>query len=398
MNTEMKFNGERLKEAVQLRAMRLSDLSTETGISKQSLSLYANGENNPPFENVEIIAKVLRFPMEFFLVKDKCSTTTGNTYFRSQASATKLLQNAQRKKLEYVAKMYEVLLGYVDFPRLNVPKVAVNMNESAFDADSQETMDEIEHLAAETRKQWGIDDGPIKNLQYIVESKGIILTGFQEKDKRVDAFSQYVHVENADPVFIIALALGDKPMERLRFDISHELGHILMHNWGESNENLEKDEFNAREKQANMFASAFLMPKDSFGRAVAPYATNLEFYRSLKKQWGVSMQAMIYRAWKLDIITANQFQYLMRQISKKGWRTHEPGDHKGQLNSTIFQGAIDVLYDEGVLTPKTMVSAFKDYGVIMYENDLEDLMCLKEGTLRSKDQQILQFRLKNNTE
>ena len=38
------------------------------------------------------------------------------------------------------------------------------------------------------------------------------------------------------------------------------------------------------------------------------------------------MQAMIYRAHQLKAITDNQYQYMMRQVSKKGWRTNEPGD------------------------------------------------------------------------
>lgn len=43
-------------------------------------------------------------------------------------------------------------------------------------------------------------------------------------------------------------------------------------------------------------------------------------------RWHCSMQAMIYRAHQLKAITDNQYQYMMRQVSKKGWRTNEPGD------------------------------------------------------------------------
>ena len=99
------FNGERLKEALQFREKKMTELADETSISKQSLSLYANGGNIPPFENVIKIAKALSFPTDFFMVEDGCTTTTGNTYFRSQASATKKSRAAQIIKLEYVARM-----------------------------------------------------------------------------------------------------------------------------------------------------------------------------------------------------------------------------------------------------------------------------------------------------
>ena len=42
--------------------------------------------------------------------------------------------------------------------------------------------------------------------------------------------------------------------------MAQELGHILLHPWSEDLEAITKDEFKARERQANMFASAFLLP------------------------------------------------------------------------------------------------------------------------------------------
>ena len=61
---DKKFNGNRLKEALQFRELKMSELSAMTDISRQSLSLYANNENNPPYENVMKIAKELDFPYD----------------------------------------------------------------------------------------------------------------------------------------------------------------------------------------------------------------------------------------------------------------------------------------------------------------------------------------------
>lgn len=86
------FNGERLKEALQFREKKMTELANEISISKQSLSLYANGGNIPPFENVKKIAKALSFPTDFFMVEDGWTTTTGNTYFNRR--------HQQRENLE----------------------------------------------------------------------------------------------------------------------------------------------------------------------------------------------------------------------------------------------------------------------------------------------------------
>ena len=110
-------------------------------------------------------------------------------------------------------------------------------------------------------------------------------------------------------------------------------------------ETLSNDEFKERERQANKFASSFLLPRDTFLADCRKYPTELEYYRNLKNDWEVSIQAMIFRANDLDVISNNQYQYLMRQVSSRGWRKKEPGDYPYTLNENIFKMAIKLLLD-----------------------------------------------------
>lgn len=397
MNTQ-KFNGQRLKEALQFREKKMTELADETGISKQSLSLYANDGNVPPFDNVIKIARALDFPTDFFMSEDLCTASTGNTYFRSQASATKKSRNAQKIKLEYVSKMYEVILNYMNVPELNIPDTsAISIPNDIANVDSEQAINEIEKLAKMVREHWDLGNGPIDNLQYALQSNGIIVTGFRDVDTDIDAFSQQITIDGK-VVYIIALAIGSKPIERLRFDMAHELGHILMHMWGEDNEDISKDEFNAREKQANMFASALLLPKETFSKSVSAYPTNIDYYLALKKKWKVSMQAMMYRARQLDIISTNQFQYMMRTMSKNGNRTHEPGDKPGEIGDTIFQAALDMLFEGGYLTVRELLKEFGRYGIYLSQHDLENLMYLRAGTLYQEPKVIPFMTIKKVTE
>lgn len=401
-----KFNGSRLKEALIFRGKKMMELSRETDISKQSLSNYANESNTPPYENVIKIARALGFPPDYFMSEDCCVTVTDNTYFRSQAAATKMAQREQVIKMEYVAKMYDVILDYVELPRLNLPSIVFEQNDDLTYTVSSEMFTQIEEVAKQVRQQWDLGFGPIENFQYVLESNGIIVTSSRNVSSEIDAFSQRVRIGKGCEqgyVFIIALALGEKPIERLRFDMAHELGHILLHPWEENNEDLDKDAFRAREAQANMFASALLLPERSFTRDIAAYATELDYYRHLKKKWRVSMQAMMFRARQLGIITGNQFSYMMRQVSKNGWRKHEPGDAPGDLNSTIFQGALDILFEDGYIDSHDLRVQFAKYGIILSDADLTDLMGLREGTIvpeltesikAEPDTKIMRFNIK----
>ena len=403
LNMNNRFNGNKLKEALQYRGLRMSDLARQTNLSKQSISQYCNDATEPSFPNISKIAFALGFPPEFFLNRDSISVETSNIYFRSQAAATKTTQISQRIKMEYVGRLYEVLLNYVDLPSLNIPIVQFEGGNDPIDSDSVNVAGEIENIASFVRKEWSLGKGPITNLQYVLESHGIIVTGFRNVDDRIDAFSQKMKV-NDNIYYVVALSLGKKPLERLRFDMGHELGHILFHDWDDPHEALSKEEFNAQEKQANLFASALLLPKDAFYRDIAPYSTELEYYLELKKKWRVSMQAMIYRARQLDIISWNQYSYMMRQVSKRGWRTNEPGYIPGKLNPTIFQASIDTLLEGEYLSKHDLRMSFLKNGIYLNETELEDLMALKEGTLGIDESdkeiepntKVLQFRIKDN--
>ena len=395
----MIFRGDRLKTARRLRAMTLTALAAETGISKQSISLYENGENTPEYERGCRLATALRVPYDFFFQEDCCGTTTPVTYFRSLNSATKLDRAAQSLKLEFVAKAYEALLTYLDFPRLNLPAVDFSPVDDEYDEEASKSMAiEIEQIASDLRSYWKLGNGPIKDLQYVLESNGIIVTGFETGAGTIDAFSQRTILADGEICFI-ALDQGAKPEGRIRFDMAHELGHLLMHPWSEDLESISKDEFRMRETQANIFASAFLLPRDSFGKDAEMYPTDLKYYLWLKKKWKSSVQSMIYRSHQLGIITSNQYQYMMRQVSKNGWRQNEPDDSPYYLNENMFQGAIDLLKDNNILTTQGVLSLFAGYGVSLFAEEIENLLHLSHGTLleRKQSSNIIQLKLNTNT-
>lgn len=392
---EKKFYGERLRSARMYRGLTLTELAKRTEISKQSLSLYENDNNTPDYMKVRRLASELNFPYDYFFQKDSYAAKTETTYFRSLASATKKDRTAQSIKLEYVAKMYEILMEFISFPEMNLPSVDFVGCDDVFECENEDAIQEIEDIAAQVRKYWDIGTGPIKDLQYLLEKNGIIVTGFDTNEDKIDAFSQRTIVAGND-IYFIAVALGNRPEGRIRFDMAHELGHILLHPWSEDLEAITKDEFKARERQANMFASAFLLPRDSFGKDIASYPTDLKYYQFLKNKWKVSIQAMIYRAHQLGIMSDNQYQYLMRQVSKNGWRINEPGDASYSLNENIFQGAIDLLIEQNVLTAKEILDLFKKNGVTLYLEDMEELLHLRPDTLKVEEKvvPILQLRKK----
>lgn len=399
------FRGEQLKKARLLRGLTLTQLANQTEVSKQSLSLYENSVNRPEYARGMKIANALNVPYEFFLHEDNYSTSTEAIYFRSLASATKMNRTVQSLKLEYVAKIYEVLTDYVDFPVLNLPKIEFWGNDNAFDAQgSVAELKEIERIAMQIRKHWNLGTDPISNLQFTLEENGLIVTGFDTNESKIDAFSQRTLLTtqgiNACEMFLIAVDQGTKPLGRIRFDLAHELGHILLHPWSEGLDMIPKDEFKHREAQANIFAGSFLLPAESFSRDVQAYPTDLKYYLWLKQKWKVSVAAMVYRSRQLEIITANQYQYMMRQISKNGWRKQEPNDEPYYLNENIFQGALDLLFEQRILSAASFMKLLARRGINLFSSDVEDILHLRPGTLEISEPkpQIIQLKFPRNVD
>ena len=392
MTNTQKINGDHIKSARLFRGLSLSDLSNKTGITKQALSLYENETIRPEISKLVAIAQALDFPIEYFMSLDNFQVKTESTYFRSLLSTPKIARTAQSVRVEFIAKIYEILIDYVDFPDRNFPDIAFSGRNAFSECADEEETSEIESIATQCRKFWGLGFSPIVNLQKTVESNGIIITSlFTDKDE-IDACSQRTII-NGNSVYIIVLN-STKNNVRTRFDIAHELGHIFLHPWSENIEELSRQEFKERESQANKFAGAFLLPRESFGNDVSHYPTKLEYYLHLKEKWNVSIQAMIYRTHQLKIISTTQYQYLMRQISKRGWRSCEPYDRPFDIEKTLLQEAIELLFSSGEMKPYDLMTALKSKGLYMRHEDVEDLLSIERDSLKETTSVPKLIRLK----
>lgn len=370
-----KFNGDRLKTARIYRSMTLAELGKSLDLSKQTLSSYENNKGNPDFSTVIKLSKTLHFPINYFFQEKNINITSGTTYFRSLSSTSKKSRSAEITKVEFIGALYEALYNYIAFPVLNLPKININNQNLKYE--------EIENVATKLREFWNLGYDPINDLQYTLEENGLIVTGMNVADQKIDAYSQVVNIDGIEN-YIIVLSVGNKGKARINFDLAHELGHILLHPWTEDIETLSNDEFKDRERQANKFASSLLLPKETFSKDCSRYPTELEYYIRLKKKWGVSIQAMLYRAYDLDIISNNQFQYLMRQISSKGWRKKEPGDTPHVLNENIFKMGIELLLDNNY-TKQDVTNIFEESSINLFSDEIEELLNLPSKYLNVDD-------------
>ncbi len=370
----MTFNGQRLKSARIYRNMNMTELADKVGVKKQAISQFENGLSNPKPETEFSLITTLRFPRAFFYQKDNY-LEINNTFFRALSTTNALDKKTQEIKTKLVVQIYNFLCEYLDLPTLNLPKISHNEED-------------IETIALSLRAHWNIGELPVRNMVNLIENHGIIVSAFDVNSDKIDAFTQ-VHNISTFPQYCVVVGNNKKSAVRRNFDIAHELGHIILHSNIENLEELSNEQLKELENEANLFASAFLMPRNAFYNDLTN-ANDLLSYISLKKKWHVSIAAMLIRAKSLGRISMKEYQSLMKSISYRKWRIHEPLDDDLKIPvPTLFSTAIDVLFENNVMTPQTFINELSNYGLAMYPDELENLLSLSKGTLCIRNSQEL---------
>ena len=382
---QKKFNPSRLSEARTYSKMTGEELATAIGVKKQAISQFENGKATPEYETVERISSVLKFPVNYFYEKDAPSLR-GNTYFRAPFSSNKRDLNSQKVKTRYVAHVYGTLARYVDFRPYNVPVF--------------ENTSDIPAIAKKLRNYWGLGQEPISDMVSLMERNGIIMSEFATDSKQIDAFTQYDEI-GFQNYYCVVLGTEKPSFVRRQFSCAHELGHIVLHEKYEDKSGINREDFRKQESEANMFAAEFLMPRDAFLSDLQVSANRLNRYIELKRKWKVSISAMVMRAHDLGAITDNQYQYLMRQIAKNGWRTSEPlDDYLPLRHPKALKQAVNIIILNNVLTGKELLSEIGRDGISLPKSVVDEVLNLEPDTIvvdePTADSNIIPFaQLKN---
>ena len=195
-------------------------------------------------------------------------------------------------------------------------------------------------------------------------------------------------VENINDKIIAVIILGDDKENAFRrnFSAAHELGHLLLDDFYDI-EGMSKVEYKEMEDTMNRFAGALLVPEEVYRTDLQTNAkTEINFYIQMKKKYGVSAAALIVRARQLEEITTNQYQYLMKQLSQKGYRTCEPYDKETkQMQPRYLKEAMKMIIEEDKITGTEFLEVVSENGTSISEEIVENILNLDEGYLRMND-------------
>ena len=362
------FVGGRLREAREARQMTAVALSELIGVTASGISSYERGRNSPSPRVLQKITTALNFKNEFFLrpERDSHEAARQTIFERSRSSATKATRKRAQHRRAWLRETLQYLENFIQLPEPNVPS-----NNSQVNWLSVSETD-IESLARDVRRFWKLGDGPISNVALLVENHGIVVTVIDMNANDLDAFSTW---DSADNRPYIVLGSDTQSPFRTRFNVCHELGHLILHKHVTPSEFNDRKFFKLIETQADRFAAAFLAPATTFSPDVI--SPSLDVFRILKPKWRTSIKMMIHRAQELDIIDRDEARRLYINYNRRGWNREEPLDRDYRLEEPCLARKAFEAIVENALIERTQIVAALPFN----QEDVEQLANLPIGYL-----------------
>lgn len=312
------FTPSRLAIARKRRGMTLVNLSGHVGVTAQSLSNAERGRQEPSNATLVQIAETLRFPVTFFSQPDIEPIKPDQVSFRARTKITAYARDAVLSGAWLAFLFRHWIEERFRLPKVDIPTLGRRMSP--------------EVAAEHVRARWGLSDlTTIANMVHLLEAHGVAVFSLPPEYEEVDAFSFW---RDGTP-FVILNTL--KSPERGRFDAAHELGHLVMH--GEAG--CERGN-RTLEKEANMFASAFLMPRASVYQVVNRALTTDEIIR-YKRRWKVAALALAYRLRELDLLSDWSYRQSVIELGKRGFKKSEPGGIPSRETSQLLEKVFSLL-------------------------------------------------------
>lgn len=295
-----RLNPKMITVARESRGFTQLELAEKLSLSTSQMSRIEQDFTEVGEQHLKALSSVLNYPESFF-------------YQEGENLPPAL---ALRKRNKVAQKVMLPIEAEVNIYRINIEKLLKAMSDADFQLPvfDPEKLGSPAEAARRLRKLWKMEKGTIPNLTQLLEDNGFYVIAFDFNTERVDGMS--IVANGTHPVvFSNKRSLGD----RQRFTLAYELGHLVMHL--QTNPSFTRD----ISHEANEFAAEFLMPEKDI-KADFKDGVTINLLADLKRKWKVSMQALLYRANDIGVITDNQKRYLVNQLNSMNIRRREPAE------------------------------------------------------------------------
>lgn len=309
----------RIKNARKLHGLSMQEVADELDVSKQMISKYENGFSIPSSSKLIKLSKLFNLKIDYFFSALKIEL--GEVNFRKKSTFSMKKQDALKEQIKIKLENY---LYIEDCLSINFsfdnPLKGFQINHE----------DDIVNAVKKLRNEWEIGFDPIHNLIQLLEDQKIKIIELSDVDEKFDGLASLV--DNKYPVIVLNKKFQ---VERKRFSLLHELGHILL----DISEECDMKE----EDVCHKFASEFLLPGKTIIEEFGGKRKHISLSEliSFQEKYGISIKAIVYKLKDVGILTENQHsnfykrirynRSLEREIDQSRFKTPEYSDRFERL-------------------------------------------------------------------
>lgn len=320
----------KLKSARLLSGLSLRQLaeSLSIKISAQALSLYENGKRKPDSSIIIALSESLKVPIDYFF-RDTL-VTLSNVEFRKKSKLGK----------KNIDKIKEYIIDYLE-RYIEIERILYIHSEFSNPIENKmiNSIDDIDLASIEIRKVWEIGMNPVSNIIEMLEDKGVKVVEI-DAELSFDGLATWV---DKVPAIVVNRNLD---IVRKRFTVVHELAHLLL----SFSENLENKII---EKYCHNFAGAFLLPSSSLKNFLGDKRNHISIREliEIKEYYGISIQAIIYRLFNLNVISEATLIRFFIELNKEKLRDEmNLGQYIGDESSSRFERLVLKAASEEIVT------------------------------------------------
>ena len=328
--------GSRIKRRRLIFGYSLDDLKdkiAEAGhaISKSALSKYELDKSIPNATNLWYIARALDTSPDYFLRTSNIEVEW--IAFRKKTTMSKkseeLIGSLAKEHIEarlYLNDILEKERGIQKISKIDIGNI-----------------EQAEEAAEQVREEWGLGNWPIESVTGLLENSGFFILEI-EGVYNFDGLSGIA--DNSLPVIV---TIKNNPVDRKRFNLAHELGHLIL-----NTHNIDD------EQAAFRFAAAFLAPRQILYKTIGTKRKNIDLRELIliKEEYGISIQALIKRCYDLQIISSNIYKTMNIFVRSRGFHRNEPGSCYHKEEPHIMEGKLMRAIAEGYITESEVISRF----------------------------------------
>ncbi len=304
--------GDRLKLARKKAGYSLRGLSGALGgeVTAQAIGKYERGEMMPSSRVLTHLTKVLGISVEY-LLSERVERLEAVEFRKLSGTSA-----GERARVE--AHVIDHLQRYLAIEEI------LDLDSSAWEAPRFGSLflrheDDGEILAQDLRRNWKLGTGPIPDMTSLLEDKRIRVFVIPLSD-RVYGLTCLVCRPNQKAMVPVIVVNQRVTLERRRLTLAHELAHWLI------DESSPVD----HERASNVFAGAFLVPRDHLERVIGSPRNALAYDElvQFKRMYRISAAALLVRLRQVGVIDGSTLEYAFQTFGR-GWRSYEPEPLEG---------------------------------------------------------------------